>query len=320
MPTEREINTLHELSQADFRLYLTDRARGLVRVLLEEVMQAELTALLQAQPYERNVKRRGQRNGSYSRDLTTSLGRLEEVQVPRDRAGQFQTRVFEQYQRRQDEVDHAIQTMFIKGLSTTAVGQVVGQAADGAEVIQLAKALRPDVILMDLKMPNVNGIQATRQIVSTQPRAQIVVLTTYDTDEWVFEAIRAGAVGYLLKDATTDTLAEAIRGVMRGESQIDPAIARRVLREFQHLLGASSATTLPEPSAEEVKLEQLTTREAEVLQLLAEGLSNKDIATQLVLSEGTVKNHISAILAKLHANDRTQAVLTAIKHGLVDLE
>jgi len=196
--------------------------------------------------------------------------------------------------------------------------EVVGQAADGAEVIHLAKALRPDVILMDLKMPNVNGIQATRQIVSTQPRAQIIVLTTYDTDEWVFEAIRAGAVGYLLKDATTDTLVEAIRSVMRGESQIDPAVARRVLREFQHLMGASAVTT-PEPPAEEVTLEQLTAREAEVLQLLAEGLSNKDIATQLVLSEGTVKNHISAILAKLHANDRTQAVVTALKRGLVDL-
>ena len=196
--------------------------------------------------------------------------------------------------------------------------EVVGQAADGAEVIQLAKALRPDVILMDLKMPNVNGIQATRQIVSTQPRAQIIVLTTYDTDEWVFEAIRAGAVGYLLKDATTDTLAEAIRSVMRGESQIDPVVARRVLREFQHLMGAPVITT-PEPPAEEVTLEQLTSREAEVLQLLAEGLSNKDIATQLVLSEGTVKNHISAILAKLHANDRTQAVVTALKRGLVDL-
>lgn len=132
MPTEREINTLYELSQADFKLYLTDRARGLVRVLLEEVMQAELTALLHAQPYERNAKRRGQRNGSYGRDLTTSMGRLEAVQVPRDRAGQFQTRVFEQYQRRQSEVDQAIQTMFIKGLSTTAVGQVVGPLLNDA--------------------------------------------------------------------------------------------------------------------------------------------------------------------------------------------
>jgi transposase-like protein len=126
MPTEPEINTLCELSQAEFKVYLTERARGWVRVLFEEVMQAELTALLQVQPYERNAKRRGQRNGSYRRDLTTSLGRLEAVQVPRDRAGQFQTRVFEQYQRRHDEVDQAIQTMFIKGLSTSGVGQAVG--------------------------------------------------------------------------------------------------------------------------------------------------------------------------------------------------
>jgi DNA-binding NarL/FixJ family response regulator len=197
--------------------------------------------------------------------------------------------------------------------------EVVGQASDGAEVIQQARALRPDVILMDLKMPNVNGIQATRQILSTQSRVQIIVLTTYDTDDWVFDAIRAGAVGYLLKDATTDTLAEAVRSVMRGESQIDPAVARRVLREFQHLTPQRADEPEPEAPPAEMVLEELTGREEEVLQLLAEGLSNKDIATQLVLSEGTVKNHISAILSKLHANDRTQAVVTALKRGLVDL-
>ena len=130
MPTEQEINILCTLSQAEFRSCLTEQARGLVRVLFEEVMQAELTAWLQARPYERNPQRRGQRNGSDRRDLTTSLGQLEQVQVPRDRAGAFQTQVFERYQRRQPEVDQAIQTMFIKGLSTAAVGQVVGPLLD----------------------------------------------------------------------------------------------------------------------------------------------------------------------------------------------
>jgi len=130
MPTEQEISILCSLSQAEFRSCLTEQARGLVRVLFEEVMQAELTALLQARPYERNPQRRGQRNGNYRRDLTTSLGQLEQVQVPRDRAGQFQSQVFERYQRRQPEVDQAIQTMFIKGLSTAAVGQVVGPLLD----------------------------------------------------------------------------------------------------------------------------------------------------------------------------------------------
>jgi DNA-binding NarL/FixJ family response regulator len=196
--------------------------------------------------------------------------------------------------------------------------EVIGQAADGAQAIDLAKQLQPDVVLMDIKMPKVNGIQATRQIVSALPQIQIIILTTYDTDDWVFDGIRAGAIGYLLKDTPSQDLALAVRGAMRGESQIDPGVARKVLREFQHVMRDRK----PEPkhSADEPELEQLTDREEDVLKLLASGLSNKDIATSLSLSEGTVKNHISAILAKLHANDRTQAVLTALKRGLVDLE
>jgi DNA-binding NarL/FixJ family response regulator len=201
---------------------------------------------------------------------------------------------------------------------------VIGQAADGVEAVDLAKQLKPDVILMDIKMPRLNGIQATRQIMAALPRTQIIILTTYDTDDWVFDGIRAGAVGYLLKDTPGDNLAEAVRGAMRGESQMDPTVARKVLREFQHVTATHRATMGPVAAAqlvpEEEPLEKLTDREEEILKLLAAGLSNKEIAQQLALSEGTVKNHISAILAKLHANDRTQAVLTALKRGLVDLK
>lgn len=195
--------------------------------------------------------------------------------------------------------------------------EVVGQAADGAQAIDLAKQLEPDVVLMDIKMPHVNGIQATRQIVAARPHTQIIILTTYDTDDWVFDGIRAGAIGYLLKDTPSQDLAGAVRGAVRGESQIDPGVARKVLREFQHV--TRDRTPAPSPP-DEPELEHLTDREEDVLKLLASGLSNKDIAAKLSLSEGTVKNHISAILDKLHANDRTQAVLTALKRGLVDLD
>jgi DNA-binding NarL/FixJ family response regulator len=202
--------------------------------------------------------------------------------------------------------------------------EVIGQAADGLEAVEAAKQLHPDVILMDIKMPHLNGIQATRQIVAALPKTQIIILTTYDTDDWVFDGIRAGAIGYLLKDTSGDNLAEAVRGALRGESQIDPTVARKVLREFQQLTTrrstASQSTATPQPVVEEEPLERLTDREEEVLKLLAGGLANKEIAQQLSLSEGTVKNHISAILTKLHANDRTQAVLTALKRGLVDLK
>src|SRR5512136_1918402 len=201
---------------------------------------------------------------------------------------------------------------------------VVGQAADGIEAVDMARHLQPDVILMDIKMPRLNGIQATRQIVSALPKTQIIILTTYDTDDWVFDGIRAGAVGYLLKDTSGDNLADAVRGAMRGESQMDPTVARKVLREFQHVTAAHRITTGPVMTTQSVPedepLERLTDREEEILKLLVAGLPNKEIAQKLALSEGTVKNHISAILAKLHANDRTQAVLTALRRGLVDLK
>ena len=191
--------------------------------------------------------------------------------------------------------------------------EVVGQAANGEQAVALAQSLEPDVILIDIKMPRLNGIQATRQICAAHPKTQIIILTTYDTDDWVFDGIRAGAIGYLLKDTAGDQLAEAVRGALRGESQIDPAVARKVLREFQRI-GPKRQV------ADEPLLEQLTEREEDVLKLMADGLSNRDIAERLSLSEGTVKNHVSVILDKLHANDRTQAVITALKRGLVDLE
>ena len=201
----------------------------------------------------------------------------------------------------------------------------VGQARDGEEAIRIARELKPDIVLMDIKMPRMNGIQATRIITNELSQTQVIILTTYDSDDWVFEGIRAGAQAYLLKDAGTDELANAIRGVHHGESQLDPAIARKVMEEFRRL-SAPRASLLPAPpptietpSSQELMIEDLTERETEVLTLIAQGKNNKDIAAQLFLSEGTVKNYVSAIMAKLHANDRTQVVIKAVQQGIVKL-
>jgi DNA-binding NarL/FixJ family response regulator len=195
---------------------------------------------------------------------------------------------------------------------------VAGQAGDGQEAVALACDLQPDVVLMDLKMPRLGGIPATRLICSQLPDTHVIILTTYDTDDLVFEGIKAGARGYLLKDTSGEALVEAIRGVMRGESQLDPAVARKVLGEFQRL-AAEPLPPAPKPPPEELLIEPLTPREEEVLHLLVEGLSNREIGARLHLTEGTVKNYVSAIIAKLQANDRTHAVVTALRHGLVDL-
>ena len=184
--------------------------------------------------------------------------------------------------------------------------QVVGSASDGAEAIELAAQILPDLVLMDLKMPGVNGIEATRQIRAKFPDIKILVLTTYDDDEWLFDAIRAGAAGYLLKDTPRQKIIEAIRGTMEGKSFLDPLVAGKLMNQV--------ASNQKQPAA--VLTEKLTDRELDVLHLIARGFTNSDIAGQLHLSEGTVRNHVSAILEKLGVSDRTQAAVIAIQHGL----
>jgi DNA-binding NarL/FixJ family response regulator len=213
--------------------------------------------------------------------------------------------------------------------------RVVGQAGNGREAVKQVAQHKPDVVLMDIRMPLMDGIKATRQIKETHPHVQVIILTTYDEDELVFDGIRAGASGYLLKDITRRRLADAVRGAARGEAQIAPAIASQVLGEFQRMTEAlrrlspgparadstraNSTRTAGRILDELPPLENLTPREETILRLLTEGLTNAGIAERLHLSEGTVKNYVSEILSKLHANDRTHAVVLALKHGLIDL-
>jgi DNA-binding NarL/FixJ family response regulator len=184
--------------------------------------------------------------------------------------------------------------------------QIVGLAEDGATAVDLVAQKKPDLVLMDLKMPIMNGVEAIRQIRSKYPEVKILVLTTYDDDEWVFDAIKAGASGYLLKDTARDDVVKAIRGTFTGKAYIDPSVAGKVMRQ------ASNRQTQPAT----LITRKLTDREIEVLRLIAKGLSNVDISEKLFLSEGTVRNHVSAILAKLNVTDRTQAAVIAIQHGL----
>ena len=211
--------------------------------------------------------------------------------------------------------DHAIVRDGIRSLLTTEPDiQVVGEADNGRHGISMAEQLQPDVILMDLVMPEVDGIEAIRRIMSRQPRARILVLTSFDAEEKVFPAIKAGAMGYLLKDSDSEDLIRAIHQVHRGESSLDPKIARKVLREMW-------AEPRPAPeSAPEHAVEPLTEREVEVLKLVAQGLSNEEIAQRLVVAERTVRTHVSNILGKLHLANRTQATLYALREGLASLD
>lgn len=186
---------------------------------------------------------------------------------------------------------------------------VVGTARDGQEALELVAQTSPDLVLMDLKMPVMNGIQATSKIKAQFPNTLVLILTTYTDDEWLFDAIRSGASGYLLKDQPRDELIQAIKGTMEGDAYIDPAVAKKVL--------ANVAQT-PPVKRQPVDI-SLSERELEVLELLAVGLSNADIAQRLYLSEGTVRNYASAIFTKLGVSDRTQAVIAALRYGLVDL-
>lgn len=191
---------------------------------------------------------------------------------------------------------------------------VVGEASNGAEAITLAASLRPDVILMDVRMPGLDGIEATRRIVEAQPSSRIIILTTFDLDEYAFGALRAGASGFLLKDALPNELTAAIRAVHAGDAAVSTRVTKRMLELFATALPAADAETAP-GSAEE--LAELTPREHDILVAMAEGLSNAEIAAHFVLSESTVKTHVGRVLMKLRLRDRVQAVIFAYKHGLV---
>ena len=186
--------------------------------------------------------------------------------------------------------------------------QVVGTAADGAKALELIPQLRPDLILMDLKMPIMNGIQATRHIRQKYPDVKILVLTTYDADEWVFDAIRSGAAGYLLKDTQREALIAAVKDTVGGKNPVDPAVAGKL---FAQVVQGT-------PSPQSTLVDTLTEREKDILRLLGAGLSNADIAARLYFSEGTVRNYVSSILDKLGVADRTQAAVLALRSGLVE--
>jgi NarL family two-component system response regulator LiaR len=205
--------------------------------------------------------------------------------------------------------DHSIVRKGIRALLATEPDiEVVGEAGDGAEAAAQAQALHPDVILMDLVMPKVDGIEATRRILAQQPGMRILVLTSFAADDKVFPAIKAGALGYLLKDSGPEELVQAIHQVHRGEPSLEPSIARKVLLE------------LSQPPKTPLTAEPLTEREVDVLRLVAQGRSNRDIAEELVITEMTVRTHVSNILGKLHLASRTQAALYALREGLASLD
>ncbi|MFF2775165.1 response regulator [Streptomyces sp. NPDC058052] len=191
--------------------------------------------------------------------------------------------------------------------------EVVGEAVNGREAIAQVAALRPDVVLMDIRMPELNGIDATREIVAADADAKVLVLTTFDLDEYVYQALRAGASGFLLKDASARQLAEGVRVVAAGEALLAPTVTKRLITEF-----AKSADAAPKAPAV-AQIGELTERETEVLVLIAQGLSNQEIAEHLVVAESTIKTHVSRILVKLGLRDRTQAAVFAYEARLVQV-
>jgi NarL family two-component system response regulator LiaR len=205
--------------------------------------------------------------------------------------------------------DHAIVRKGLRALLATEPDiEVVGEASNGEEAVARSRSLQPDVVLMDLVMPKMDGIEATRRITGQMPAVRVLVLTSFAADEKVFPAIKAGALGYLLKDTGPDELMQAIRQVHRGEPSLDPTIARKVLYELSH------------PPKQPLTPDPLTERELEVLRLIAQGKSNREIAEQLVIAEMTVRTHVSNILGKLHLASRTQAALYALREGLASLD
>jgi len=217
--------------------------------------------------------------------------------------------------------DHAIVRDGIRSLLKTQPDiEVAGEASNGRDAVSLAESLRPDVVLMDLVMPGMDGIEAIRLIMEGQPDSRILVLTSFSAEDKVFPAIKAGAMGYLLKDCDSEELVRAIHQVQGGESSLHPRIARMLLQE----MGAAGKPALsagePRPHAAGPTVDPLTERELDVLKLVARGKSNREIADELVVAEGTVRTHVSNILSKLHLASRTQATLFALREGLTSLD
>lgn len=207
------------------------------------------------------------------------------------------------------------QALFREGLETLLSVhkdiQVVGQASNGQEAVEVAAKVQPGVVLMDVRMPILDGVRATSLLMKAQPQCRVIVLTTFDDDEYIFDALRAGAVGYLLKDVASAQLVEAIRAAARGESILEPSVAAKLIAEFTRVSSMVSSAQM------EQLVEPLSERELEILALIVRGASNKEIANQLYIAEGTVKNHITHILGKLGVRDRTQAALKARELGLL---
>jgi DNA-binding NarL/FixJ family response regulator len=195
--------------------------------------------------------------------------------------------------------------------------EVVGTAGNGREAIEAVERARPDVVLMDIRMPEIDGVAATHMLTQQFPQIGVIILTTFDDDEYVFEGLKAGARGYLLKDVSSDDLAEAVRTVAAGQALMQPSIARKVMAEFSRLAAGASSRPLVATAKQSALPQPLTERELVVLRAMAVGLSNKEIADRLVITEGTVKNHVSNLLGKLDVRDRTQAVLKAQELKLI---